>query len=132
MARLLVVEDDPDIRMLLVAKLSRQGHVVDEAGSGEEALALLGARGAPDLAVLDVLMPGMSGLDLLRILREDPAYALSPAFALMPAIVLSGRIEPGDIEAGEALGAVYLTKPVVISALLRVVEGLLQPSGAHS
>ena len=111
MARVLVVEDDPGIRMLLEVKVRRMGHLVLGAGSGEEALDLVRERPAPDVAVLDVLMPGITGMQLLVMLRRDPRCAS------MGAIFLSGRVEAADIEAGTALGARYLTKPVVISVL---------------
>lgn len=119
MARVLVVEDDPDIRMLLELKIRRMGHLVVGAGSGEEALDLLRDRPAPDVALLDVLMPGMSGLELLALLRQDPHYASTGA------IFLSGRVETADIDAGTALGARYLTKPVVISALQNAIDQAL-------
>lgn len=111
MAKALMVEDDPDIRSLLEARVRRMGHRVIVCSSGEEALVVLAEKGAPDVAVLDVLMPGMSGLELLTALRSDVAYAH------VPAIFLSARVQPADIEAGRALGATYLTKPVVLSAL---------------
>lgn len=120
MAKVLVVEDDPDIRTLVETRVRRMGHLVVGVGSAEEAVAALAARSAPDLAVLDVLMPGMSGLELLSALRQDEAYAE------MPAIFLSGRVQDADIEAGRALGATYLTKPLVLSALNTAVEQALQ------
>lgn len=123
MARVLVAEDDPDIRLLLEVKIRAMGHLVVGVGSGEEAMLLLRGKPAPDVAVLDVLMPGMSGLELLGQLREDPAYRS------MPAIFLSGRVEDADIDAGTALGAKYLTKPVVISLLGQAIAGAL-PSAA--
>ena len=122
MPRLLVVEDDPDIRGLLELRLRRLGHLVVGAGSGEEALTVLAEKGVPDLAVLDVLMPGMTGLELLGLLRQDPAYAS------MPAIFLSGRVQPGDVQAGRALGATYLTKPVVLTALTQAIDRALRPA----
>jgi len=124
MARVLVVEDDPDIRVLLEVRLRRVGHLVVGVGSGEEALSVLAGKGAPDIAVLDVLMPGMSGLDLLTRLRQDSAYTS------MPAIFLSGRVQPSDIAAGRALGATYLTKPLVLSALAQAIDEALQPASA--
>lgn len=116
MAKVLVVEDDVDIRGLVENRLRRHGHRVVSVGSGEEALAAIAEKGAPDVAVLDVLMPGMSGLDLLRTLRADPGTAH------LPAVFLSGRIQDSDIDAGRALGATYLTKPLVLSALDNAVE----------
>lgn len=119
MAKVLVVEDAPELRALLEVRLGQSGHRVLTSGSGEEALVLLAERGAPDVAVLDVLMPGMSGLELYGRLREDPALAH------IPVIFLSARVEPADIAAGRELGATYLTKPVVVSALNRAIEKAL-------
>ena len=124
MARLLVVDDDPDIRALLEVRLRRAGHLVVGAESGEQALATVAERGAPDLAVLDVLMPGISGLELLARLREQATCDA------LPAVFLSGRVEPADIAAGQALGATYLTKPVVLSALLAAIDGALAATPA--
>lgn len=124
MARILVVEDTPELRALLEARLGRSGHRVLSAASGEEALTLLAEKGPPDVAILDVMMPGMTGLELHARLREDLAYAT------IPVIFLSARIQPDDISAGRALGAVYLTKPVVISALMTAIERVLQPATA--
>ena len=124
MPRVLLVEDDPDLRAMVEVRLRRIGHLVLSVGSGREALEVLAGRGVPDVLVLDVLMPGMSGLELLTTLRQDPAYAG------LPAVFLSGRILPSDIEAGRALGATYLTKPVVITALAAAIEQSLSVAAA--
>lgn len=126
MAKVLVVEDDPDIRGLVELRLRREGHRVVSAASGEEALDLLASKGAPEAVVLDVLMDGMSGLDVLSTMRADAVLAD------VPAIFLSGRVLESDIEAGRALGATYLTKPVVLSALVRALDTALEqtPSAA--
>ena len=120
MADVLVVEDTADLRGLLEVRLRKEGHRVLSASSGEEALTLLAGRKAPDVIVLDVVMPGMSGLELHAALGRDPALAQ------VPVIFLSSRIQPGDIEAGRELGATYLTKPVVISALFGAIQKALQ------
>lgn len=122
MTRVLLVEDDPDLRAMVEVRLRRLGHLVVSVGSALEALEVLTGRGVPDVLVLDVLMPGMSGLDLLVRLRQDPA------FATLPAVFLSGRVLPEDIAAGRALGATYLTKPVVITALAAAIEQSLTVS----
>lgn len=122
MASVLVVDDDPDLRDLLEHRLRRAGHVVVAAGSGQQALDLLAAGGGcPDVAVLDVLMPGLSGLELLARLRQDPTYAD------MPAIVLSGRVQREDVALATALGAVHLGKPVSLAALLQAVGDATSP-----
>jgi CheY-like chemotaxis protein len=116
MSRVLVVDDDPDLRRLVEMRLRKGGHRVLTAASAEEALAIVDERGAPDVAVLDVAMPGMSGLELLPMLRARDGMEE------LPAIFLSARILEGDIAAGRALGATYLTKPFVATALLNAVE----------
>jgi len=122
MPKVLVVEDTPELRSLLEVRLRQSGYLVVSADSGEEALRVLAEKGPPDVAVLDVTMPGMSGLDLHARLREDPSLAT------IPVIFLSARIQPEDIAAGRALGAVYLTKPVVILALTKAIERALRPT----
>jgi CheY-like chemotaxis protein len=119
MARILVVDDDPDLRELVEFRLRKAGHEVLGAGSGESALAAVVTRGRPDLAVLDVAMPGMSGLELLTVLRRQTDLQE------LPAIFLSARILPSDIAAGRALGASYLTKPFVAPALMAAVATAL-------
>ena len=119
MAKVLVVDDDENMRSLVEQRLQQAGHRVLGAGSADEALQLVAERGMPDVVVLDVLMPGLSGLELLSRLRNDPAGAQ------LPAIFLSARVQESDIAAGRALGATYLTKPVVISALLTAIEAAL-------
>lgn len=119
MARILAVEDDPDILMLVRARLRGAGHQVVTATSGAETLALVAERGAPDVVVLDVGLPGMDGLELLTRLRELPDCST------LPAVFLSARVQESDVAAGIELGATYLTKPFVASALIKAVERAL-------
>jgi CheY-like chemotaxis protein len=119
MSRLLVVDDDPVVLNLVQIRLKTGGHRVISASDSDEALRVVEERGLPDVAVLDVSMPGMSGLELLAQLRERPGAER------LPAIFLSARVQPQDIEAGRALGATYLTKPFVASALLAAVDRAL-------
>jgi CheY-like chemotaxis protein len=113
--RVLVVDDDPNMRDLVSFRLRKAGHKVLTAESGPDALALVESRGAPDVAVLDVTMPGMTGLELL------PAMRSRDGLADMPAVFLSGRVEQADVDAGRALDAAYLTKPFSGIALLNAV-----------
>lgn len=127
MAKVLIVEDGVEVQALLKARLTRSGHQVMATSSGEEALEMLAGRPGPDVAVLDVVLPGMSGLELHGWLRRDPALAQ------VPVIFLSSRIQPHDIDAGRSLGATYLTKPVILSALTAAIDtALAQQSTAAS
>jgi CheY-like chemotaxis protein len=118
MSRVLVVDDDPNLRQLVTIRLQKAGHQVRGADSAAEALSVVADRGAPDVVVLDVTMPGMTGLELLPALRGlDGCTEL-------PAIFLSGRIEHHEVEAGRALGATYLTKPFSAHALTKAIERL--------
>jgi len=119
MPKVLVVDDDSTMRSLIETRLRQAGHRVLGAGSADEALMLVSERGVPEVVVLDVQLPGLSGLELLAQLREEPASAT------VPAVFLSARVQESDIAAGRALGATYLTKPVVISALLAALDAAL-------
>jgi len=121
LARILVVEDDPDISNLVQLRLRGAGHRTLAASSAIEAIDAVAGNGRPDVVVLDVGLPDMDGLQLLRELRSRAGLAG------LPAIFLSCRIEPGDVEAGRALGATYLTKPFVASALLNAVAHASPP-----
>lgn len=122
MAKVLVVDDDDDVRNLVRHRTQRAGHRVLTAGSADEALALIAERGAPELVVLDVAMPGMDGLELLDTLRA------TDGLADLPAIFLSARVQDADIAEGRARGALYLTKPFVANALLNAIDRLLEPA----
>ncbi len=124
MARILVVDDDPDVLALVSFRIRKAGHKVIAVSGGQEALETVAARGAPDLAVLDVTMRDLDGLTLLQRLR---AHA---GLEALPAIFLSARVQPEDIEAGRALGATYLTKPFVATALLNAINASLEESSA--
>jgi pilus assembly protein CpaE len=120
MARILVVDDNADllqmIRMLLE---ERGGHEVMLSAEGEDGLAKARAN-PPDLAIIDVMMPGMNGYEVCRQLRRNPATAQ------IPIIVLTARGQPVDREAALAAGAdEYIAKPVTMAELLERVNRLL-------
>ena len=120
MARLLVVDDDDDIRELLTLALGIAGHQVLTASDGPAALDVLGTEDV-DLMVLDVSMPQMSGLEVARRVRSTPP-STEPLI-----LMLSAMGDPDDIAAGLASGAdSYATKPFTIPALTQTVERLLQ------
>lgn len=120
MARILVVDDNADllqmIRMLLE---ERGGHEVILSAEGEDGLAKARAN-PPDLAIIDVMMPGMNGYEVCRQLRQNPATAQ------IPIIILTARGQPVDREAALAAGAdEYIAKPVTMAELLERVNRLL-------
>jgi DNA-binding response OmpR family regulator len=119
MARVLVADDDPDVRDVVVFKLQQVGHDVLVAEDGGTALALA-RRELPELAVLDVMMPRMTGLDVCRELRADRLTAS------IPVILLTARAQEGDVESGFAWGADdYLTKPFSPRELASRVRAVL-------
>jgi CheY-like chemotaxis protein len=112
----LVADDEPNQRLLVSATLQFQPYAVLEAADGDEAWRLLRAH-RPALALLDIRMPGRSGLELVRAIRADPELSH------MVVVLLSSQSEDKDIEAGLAAGADrYLTKPFSPLQLLTIVE----------
>ena len=123
-ARILVVDDEPDLRTLANLALSQDGHMVVEASSGQEALAMIDAA-MPDLVLLDLLMPKQGGMEVLRILRSKPATAA------LPVIVLTGIDDENTTRAGFEFGATdFLTKPFSIPQLAARVRACLTRTGS--
>ncbi|MEX2376354.1 MAG: response regulator transcription factor [Dehalococcoidia bacterium] len=117
MADVLVVEDDAAIRDVVVYQLTRAGHRVDAATDGIAALELF-RRARPDLLILDLMLPRLAGLDVLRIVRDEAA---------VPIIVISARDTEADKITGFDLGADdYLTKPFSMRELLARVQVALR------
>jgi DNA-binding response OmpR family regulator len=124
MTTVLVADDDIDIRDLVVFKLKQAGYTVVAVGDGPAALGAA-RTAAPDLALLDVMMPGMSGVDVCRELRADPATAR------MPVILLTARVMEADVETGFAAGADdYVVKPFSPRELVSRVQAVLTRLGA--
>ncbi len=121
-ARILVVEDEPDIRELIQHNLSQDGFDVSVAPSAEEGLRRIQAR-SPDLVILDLMLPGMPGLDLCRRLRQDPKTQH------LPLLILTARSEESDVVLGLELGADdYVTKPFSVRELVSRVRAVLRRS----
>lgn len=115
----LLADDEPDIRDLLVRTLERAGYQVVPACDGDEAFDLA-LEHLPDLAVIDVVMPGRSGLELVRDLQRTATTRS------MLIILASARAREADIQLGYAAGADrYVTKPLSSRNLLACIEGLL-------
>jgi two-component system phosphate regulon response regulator PhoB len=119
MSRILLAEDDPDIRHLVTVKLEQAGFAV--AGVSDGFAALREAhRHTPDLVLLDVRMPQISGTEVCRELRNDPRTAT------VPIIMLTARARPQDLERAFTAGASdYVVKPFSPRELLERVEGVL-------
>ncbi len=127
-AKLLIVEDDDRIRASLRLALREEGYAVEVAADATEALSRFNAE-EPDLVLLDVLLPGMDGLECCRTIRRTSA---------VPVVMLTARDDSHDVVAGLEAGADdYVTKPynvkevaARIRALLRRTQGLLPVNGA--
>jgi two-component system response regulator MtrA len=125
-ARILVADDDVDIRELVEFKLSTMGHEIVAVGDGAAAVDACRAS-KPDLAVLDVMMPGVSGLDAIKQLRADPDLAD------LPVILLTARAQESDVETGFHSGADdYITKPFSPRELASRVEALLLKTASRA
>ncbi len=122
MARILVVEDDPDISELIAHYLTRAGHQVDRLAHGGEAPRKV-RETSPDLVVLDLMLPGLDGLMVCQALRSDPVTAA------IPIIMLTAKGDEADRVAGLELGADdYVTKPFSPKELAARVGALLRRS----
>jgi two-component system, OmpR family, phosphate regulon response regulator PhoB len=121
-SRVLIVEDEPDIRNLVVLHLQRDGYQVTSAGSGEEALRQV-RQSPPDLVLLDLMLPTMSGLEVCRRLRQEPATAT------LPIVMLTAKADEVDKVVGLELGADdYVVKPFSPKELLARVRAVLRRS----
>jgi CheY-like chemotaxis protein len=120
MGRILLIDDDPDIRFVARLALRRGTHEVTAVESGAAALALLDAGLQPDLVLCDSMMPEMNGVQTLLAMRAREQFAATP-FAF-----LSARAQPAEVEQGLQLGACrYLTKPFEPQELLGAVNAIL-------
>jgi len=119
-ATILVIEDDPDIRELVSYNLGKEGYTVVGVETGEQGLSLL-ATANPDLIVLDIMLPGADGLEVLRTLKR------SAATERIPVIMTTAKSEDSDIVAGLELGADdYVTKPFSPKVLIARARAVLR------
>jgi len=124
-AHILVVDDEPDISAMVAYHLARESYRVRTVGTGSEALDAV-ERERPDLVVLDLMLPGMSGLDVLRELRGRPE------FESLPVILLTARREEDDRVEGLSLGADdYVSKPFSPQELVLRVGAVLRRVRQH-
>ena len=118
MQRILAIDDDPSVTSVLKRGLSYEGFAVDTASSGVEGLAVAREH-APDLVILDVMMPGMDGLEVLRRLRAADAH--------LPVLLLTAKDAPADQVQGLERGADdYVVKPFTFEVLVARVRVLLR------
>ncbi|MDR1948467.1 MAG: response regulator transcription factor [Spirochaetaceae bacterium] len=118
-AVILIIEDDPDIRELLTLAFATEGWKLRMAKTGEEGLALLG-RELPDCVILDIMLPGMDGLGVLKKIKAGAGQAL-------PVIMTTAKGEEADIVAGLELGADdYVVKPYSPKVLIARIRAALR------
>ncbi|MBK5268921.1 MAG: response regulator transcription factor [Acidimicrobiia bacterium] len=115
--RVMIVDDEPTIREVMTTYLQRDGFLVDTAATGAEAVAKL-RKGLPDLLILDLMLPGVGGLNILKELRTN---------STVPVIVLTARTEEADRIIGLELGADdYVSKPFSPRELVARVRSVLR------
>jgi two-component system phosphate regulon response regulator PhoB len=123
--RVLVVDDEKDIRELLTYNLSRNGYHVTEAATGEDALREARLH-PPDLVVLDLMLPGVDGLEVCKRLKNDKKTAQ------VPVLMLTAKGEEADVVVGLELGADdYITKPFSPRVLLARIKAVLRRGEAQ-
>ncbi len=121
MTVVLVVDDDPDILTLVAKKLELTGYEVVKADNGVDGLRIA-IETVPDLVFLDISMPGMSGIDVCRAMRENESTKA------VPVIMLTARGQEADLERSFAAGADdYMVKPVSLRELVSRASRFAQP-----
>ncbi|WP_063725749.1 response regulator transcription factor [Cryptosporangium arvum] len=122
MGAVVIAEDDPDIRAMITEKLSRAGHQVTAAEDGAAAIVAV-KRSVPDVVVLDMQMPGLSGLDVVRLIRADPSTAK------VPVIMVTSHSQPQYIGESFNSGADdFLAKPFSPRELAARIDSLMNGS----
>ena len=117
-----VVDDEPETNEMIAEMIRLSGHEVVTSLDGFSAMRLI-SNEMPDLVILDVMMPDLSGLEVLRFMHRDPRLKK------IPVIVLSARSRPEDIQEGIRAGAnLYLTKPVAFNEMRAAVQSLITAS----
>jgi DNA-binding response OmpR family regulator len=120
----MIIEDEPDAAEMFAEMMRVNGFRVIKMFSSAPAIPII-SQEKPDLILLDVMMPDISGLEVLRFMRREPALST------IPVIVISAKSMPSDIKIGLDAGAsMYLTKPVGFLDLKQAVEQVLQQHSA--
>jgi len=119
----LIIEDEEDAAELFAEMMRVSGFHVEKTSSSTPAISMMTAN-KPDVVILDIMMPEISGLDILRQMRSDPELSR------IPVVVVSAKSMPADIKNGMEAGAsTYLTKPVRFLDLKEAVERAI--AGGH-
>ena len=119
MKRILIADDEPQIRILLNATLSVNDYQLFEAADGDQALAMIEVH-KPDLVILDWMMPKLTGIQVAESLRDNPETAS------IPVIMLTARGMQGDRRVGKLAGIrEYVVKPFSPNNLLEIVEAIM-------
>ena len=117
--RILIVDDEPNIVLSLEFLMQREGYQVATAADGDAALEALAAQ-APDLVILDVMLPKMNGFDICRRIKADPRWKG------IRVLILTARGRDAEVSKGLGLGAdLYVTKPFSTKELMAQVRELL-------
>ncbi len=123
--QILIVDDNPANLDIFQTRLAAQGYEILTASDGEEALAVAREK-QPDLILLDIMMPKLSGIEVCRRLKGDSSLPF------MPIVMVTAKADPKDVVAGLEAGAdEYLTKPVDQTALVARVKSMLRSKGLH-
>ena len=118
--RVLVVEDEPENRLFIGLMLRTEGYDVLEAEDGPTAFEILSREHAPELILLDVMMPGWNGWQVFEKLRQNPQWAR------IPVVMLTALAQRSDVERAVSLGVDgYLTKPFEPADLIHTIEETL-------
>lgn len=124
MSKIFIIEDDPDILELVQYNLEKDGFTVETATNGESGLRDV-AKSKPDLLILDLMLPGMDGLEVCRRLRRLPQTAV------LPVIMLTAKGEESDVIVGLEIGADdYMVKPFSPKELIARVRAVLRRGSA--
>jgi CheY-like chemotaxis protein len=119
--KVLIVEDDHVLSLVLKGRLEKEGVEVKQAFNGKEALDYL-RTDTPDLILLDLIMPQMSGFEFLESIRSDPQYSL------IPVVVISNLGQESDIEKAKSLGVIeyYVKVRTSIDSLIGEIKNILE------
>jgi len=121
----LVVDDDPSLRVVLRLLLEREGHMVVEAPHGKAALLAIQQKGVPDVVTTDLRMPVLGGEELIRHLRSDPATAA------IPIVVISGNQDAALALHARRLVEAVLLKPFDVANVARCIKDVAGNAALH-